>query len=332
MKTNKSLTNQCLSPKTMMFSTKALLYNSKVLIFYTKVLFSILIFTTALFSGLTNNLSAKTWSCTNSTFEVDGPDNWPGKISSSKTSVKIESPEIDEFSIIIKGKKNKKALRAKQIIGMFKKRWKEINAEFPKSTILQKPEKTTAGDFAAIKYAFRYKNFLGTVIDETEIWFNPKNDSTSLTANIKVKGMAKSLKKEEVNTESIIASFRFMGQPDEPSKPVKDTEPVYVATYTSTTKTPPHSDSSRKNESTKYAAINNQGQHTLKKNVLNIPITGSRRRPAGNSLMSDAKLITDPEKLRQYKKTFQDRNFERTAEQRAKARLYSGGFGNAQVE
>ena len=279
--------------------------------------------------------SGETFTCDGAGFEIDTPQSWIGEMSSSKTSLKIEPADTDELTLIVQAKKTNKNMSASQIIYQFKKRWKAIKTEFPKSTVVSKPGKTMVGEFAAIDYHFRYLNFINIVIDERVLWFNPSNDSLSLTAKIEIQGPGKRMKEEAATIQGIIESFRLIKE--KPSN-----EPVTVALKVENTYTPSTTQSSNTGHSSTASSSSNpvrsayavpsEGTHLLKKKTF-VPKQLAQKRdfkPAG--LMSNARQITDPEKLEQYQKTFLDRNTERTAEQKARARQYSGGFSNAQVE
>jgi len=282
-----------------------------------------------------DTLRATTWSCTNAGFEVDTPNGWAGVISPSKASVELESAEDDELTVTIQAKKSNKRIGGNQIVSMFKKRWKQIQAEYPKSVITRKPGRTIVGEFKAIRYSFRYRNFLNMVMDETTIWFNAERNETTLKSRIEVKGPAKAAKIEGSNIEGIIASFRFIAEEEEPPATVDD--PISTTAYVPSSNDEERTDSSGSNTDTVKTPLTYASSNTKERSGTLVRRTFKPRQlakkrdfnPAG--LMSNAKLITDGEKLAQYQKTFQDRNTVRTDEQKASARTYSAGFNNADV-
>lgn len=278
-------------------------------------------------------LTAATWSCKGSGFEVDTPDNWSGAVSSSK--IKLESLDYDELLITIQAKKSSKRIGGNQIMSMFKKRWASIKKEYPKSTVILKPQKSAVGEFKAIRYSFRYKNFINVVMDETTIWFNAQKNETNLKSKIHIIGPAKDMRVEGGNIEGIVASFRFIAD-EESSMQASNTDEDSWTTPSQTTEQTGYDqgNSATSNPVTAtYVASNTEEstsnfpkrRHRVKRSKRTL--TGT---PAG--LMSNARLVTDPDKIAKYEKTFLDRNTVRTAEQKARARAYSGGFRNAQVE
>ena len=281
------------------------------------------------------SLRATTWSCTNAGFEIDSPDDWAGAISSSKTSVELESAEDDELIVTIQAKTSSKRIGGNQIVTMFKKRWKQIQAEYPKSVVTRKPERTIVNEFKAIRYSFRYRNFLNVVIDETTIWFNAERNETNLKSKIEVKGPAKSTKVEGPNIEGIIASFRFIAEKEKPTARTPDTVANNWTIPTKVDKQPTVQTATKNPVKTNYASASGSGSgdstaltqktHRVRKSRRKLNVN-----PAG--LMANARAITDPEKLAKYQRTFKQRDTVRTAEQKAAARAYSGGFRSAEVE
>jgi hypothetical protein len=284
---------------------------------------------------LPEKLAATTWSCTGSDFEIDSPDQWVGEMSSSKTSVKLEAPNYDELQVTVQCKKSSNRISGSQIISVFEKQWQSIQKEYPKSTVTQKPEKTSVGQFIAIRYSFRFMNFLNVVIDETTIWFNAQRDETNLISKIEIKGPSKAVRAEGANIEAIIASFRFIAEKED-SPPATDYALATVNQGQTTTNNQSSTNQSSGNE-TKMVTPKPRAKTPVRTQKSNsskfVPMQLSARKHINpDSLMSTAVEITDPVKLAQYKSTFQDRNHVRTEEQKAAARKYSGGFSNAQVE
>jgi len=273
-------------------------------------------------------------------YSVDTPDTWVGSLSGDKISLRLTARRSPELTVTVQAKSVRKPIDGGDVVSQFKGQFRTKQKTEPKVVVTVKPARTTVGEFPAYHYAFRYKNFIEEIFDERTIWFNASrvDDKALFLFKVLVKGPAKAATAEQPAIAGMLASFAMHSlkkpqnvAPDPTPDPTP--RPTTMATATQTPRPtkrplPPPTSSGGgytpqpADDGEEFAFSNERKTQSDYSHLF-----GRRRDRTVAGLTSNAKRIDDPEKLAKMQKTFYNRNTVRTAEQKARARVYMGGVG-----
>ena len=290
---------------------------------------------------------AKTYHCESLNYRVDTPDTWMGSFAADKESLRLIARRSSELTMTFQVKPVSEGLSSAAIIRQFRSRYESKKKIEPKVVVSLKPSKTRVGKYIAYHYAFRYKNFIQQVFDERTLWFNAKNPSKKelLLFKLQIEGPAKAMQQERESIDYILASFAMVlpkdeAVPQEPPKIVsKDTSRDY-GSGESRDSSGGGGGSQSGSSLGNYYTSSSKGdgkakgsfETSTKRRSLDVSsLYGKRSAKNVAGLMHNAKRIEDPEKYEKARKTFQNRNRRRTAEEKRRAQKYMAGFGGQDV-